>query len=197
MKVYDELMQEVRRVNTKTAVNLSEIQNTLAEYTDKLEKMQENYGGNDEVKQSLGQLKELFENNSRNDETNHALEELKELLENNGSNDETNQALGELKELLKNNSGNEKIMQTITQLREFQDEKFKESSDFLHKENVKVYRNVQAAVTEELDKQTADLKQSQKENQGNKALLPISILILLAVLADIAIHLFSITIPLW
>ena len=176
MKAYDELMQEVRRVNLKTAENLSEVQDTLDEYMDRLEDMQENYGKDDETKQALEQLKELLESNSRNDETKQALEQLKELLE--------------------SNSGNEETMQVLTQLRELQEEKFRQSSDFLHKENVKVYRNVQAAVTEELVKQTAELKQSQRENRGSKALLPISILILLAVLADIAIHLFSITIPL-
>lgn len=136
MKAYDELMQEVRRVNLKTAENLSEVQGMLNEYMDQLKDIQENYGRNDETKQALEQLKG------------------------------------------------------------FQEEKFRQSSDYLHKENVKVYRNVQAAVTEELNKQTAELKQSQKEGRVSKALLPICILILLAVLADIAVHLFSITIPL-
>ena len=156
MKAYDELMQEVRRVNLTTAENLSEVQDTLDEYMDRLDEMQENYGKDDETKEALEQLKELLESNGKNEET----------------------------------------IQALTQLRELQEEKFRQSSDFLHKENVKVYRNVQAAVTEELDKQTAELKKSQIENRGSKALLPISILILLAVLADIAIHLFSITIPL-
>ena len=51
-------------------------------------------------------------------------------------------------------------------------------------------------MTEELNKQTEELKKSQKENRGSRAVLPISVLILIAVLADIAIHLFAITIPL-
>ena len=156
MKAQDELMQEVRRVNLMTAENLSEVQDTLDEYMDKLDDIQENYSQDDETKQALEQLKELLESNGKNEET----------------------------------------IQALNQLRELQEEKFRQSSDFLHKENVKVYRNVQAAVTEELDKQTEELKKSQKENRSSKALLPISILILLAVLVDIAIHLFSITIPL-
>lgn len=156
MKAYDELMQEVRQVNLKTAENLADVQDTLDEYMDRLDDMQENYGRDDETKQALEQLRELFESNGKNEET----------------------------------------IQALTQLRELQEEKFRQSSDFLHKENVKVYRNVQAAVEEALNKQTEELKKSQKENRGSKALLPISILILLAVLADIAVHLFSITIPL-
>ena len=132
LQAYDELMQEVRRVNLKTAENLSEVQRTLNEYMDKLEAMQGNCDKNDETKQTLGELKELLE------------------------------------------------------------EKFSQSNDFLHKENVKVYRNVQAAVTEELVKQTEELKQSQKENRGSKAVMPVSVLILIAVLADIAIHIYEV-----
>lgn len=135
MKSYDELMQEIRQVNLKTAENLSDVQNTLKEYLAKLEAMQSDNGQNEEAEQSLAQLKELLE------------------------------------------------------------EKFKQTDDFLHRENVKVYRNVQAAVTEELNRQTEELKQSQRENRGSKAVLPISIVILLAVLADIAIHLFEIILP--
>ena len=135
MKAYDELMQEVRQVNLKTAENLSDVQNTLQEYMEKLEAIQENNTRDEETKQTLAQLKELLE------------------------------------------------------------EKFRQSDDFLHKENVKVYRNVQAAVVEELKKQTAELKKSHRENRGSRAVLPLSIAILLAVLADIAIHLLTIILP--
>ena len=156
MKAYDELMQEIRQVNLKTAENLMDVQNTLKEYMAKLEAMQADNNKNEETMQALAQLKILLEDNSKNEES----------------------------------------MQSLTQLRESFEEKFKQSDDFMHRENVKVYRNVQAAVTEELNKQTEELKKSQKENRGSKAVLPISILILIAVLADIAIHLFAITIPL-
>ena len=134
MKAYDELMQEIRRVNLKTAENLADVQGTLKEYMEKLEAMQADNSESEENKQALSQLRENL------------------------------------------------------------DEKFRQSDDFLHKENVKVYRNVQAAVTEELNKQTEELKKSQRENRGSRALLPISIVILIAVLADIAVQLFGITI---
>lgn len=134
MKAYDELMQEIRRVNLKTAENLANVQGTLKEYMEKLEAIQAD------------------------------------------------------------NSESEENREALAQLRENLDEKFRQSDDLLHKENVKVYRNVQAAVTEELNKQTEELKKSQRENRGSRALLPISIVILLAVLADIAVQLFGITI---
>ena len=105
MKVYDDLMQEIRQVNLKTAQNLSDIQNTLKEYEAKFTGMQAD------------------------------------------------------------SANGENVEQILTQLREILEEKFKQSDDFLHRENVKVYRNVQAAVTEELNKQTEEFKRSQRENQ--------------------------------
>lgn len=136
MKAYDELMQEIRRVNLKTAENLADVQDTLKEYMAKLEAMRTEDAAGEETEQEL-------------------LERLKGLLE----------------------------------------ERFTQSDDLLHRENVKVYRNVQAAVTEELNKQTEELKKSQEQNRSSRALLPVSIVILIAVLADIAIQLLGITIP--
>ena len=135
MKAYDELMQEIRRVNLKTAENLADVQDTLKEYMAKLEAMRTEDAAGEETEQELERLKGLLE------------------------------------------------------------ERFTQSDDLLHRENVKVYRNVQAAVTEELNKQTEELKKSQEQNRSSRALLPVSIVILIAVLADIAIQLLGITIP--
>lgn len=52
--------------------------------------------------------------------------------------------------------------QEQTQQLEELEERFRQSNDFVHKENVKVYRNVQAVIVEELRNQTETL---QKENQ--------------------------------
>ena len=79
--------------------------------------------------------------------------------------------------------------QTLEEIKQLLEEKFRQSDDFLHKENVKVYRNVQAALIEELNKQTEELKNSQVQNKASKALLPLSVLILIGVVADIVINL--------
>lgn len=131
MKAYDDLMQEMRKVNLKTVENVSEVQTLLKECVEKLEAME-----------AAG---------DRTEESQKALSEIKDLLE----------------------------------------EKFRQSEDFIHKENVKVYRNVQAALVEELNKQTEELKSSRPANSGNKALLPISVLILLGVIADIVLQVLS------
>ena len=129
LQAYDGLLQEIRRVNLKTAENAAEVKNVLKECMDKL----------DSVRKVEGQA----------EGSEQTLEEIKQLLE----------------------------------------EKFRQSDDFLHKENVKVYRNVQAALIEELNKQTEELKNSQVQNKASKALLPLSVLILIGVVADIVINL--------
>ena len=50
-------------------------------------------------------------------------------------------------------------------------------------------------MAEELGKQTEELKKSQIENRGSRAVLPVSILILIGVIADILIKLFGVVIP--
>lgn len=74
------------------------------------------------------------------------------------------------------------------------EEAFRESNDFQHKENVKVYRNVQAAMVEELNKQTDTIVAKQQEgSKKQKALIPLSVCIMLLVIIDIAVNLFNIT----
>lgn len=140
MQDYDELMQEIRRVNLQTVANVSEVRDALKECISQLEAMQ----------------------------TQAAQE-----------NQENAQEQG----------------QELARIRELLEEKFRQSDEFLHKENVKVYRNVQAAVAEELTKQTEELKKSQEQNRGSRAVLPISILILIGVIADILIQLFAFKLP--
>lgn len=81
--------------------------------------------------------------------------------------------------------------ETLAQFKDLLEQKFRQSDDFIHKENVRVYRNVQAAVVEELNKQTEELKNSQPVNKSGKVLVPISILILVGVLADIVLQVLS------
>lgn len=86
--------------------------------------------------------------------------------------------------------------QELLQIKELLEEKFRQSDDFLHRENVKVYRNVQAAVSDELNKQTEVLQSENKKNKNGvgKATLVFSILTMLCVIVDIIVQLFSVTI---
>lgn len=167
MKEYDAIMQEIRQVNLKTAANVSELQKALEDCISRLEAMQ----AQDALKECISRLEAM-----------QAQDPLKECI----SRLEAMQAQEEPGTL---------DSQELAQIRELMEEKFKQSDDFLHRENVKVYRNVQAAVAEELSKQTEELKKSQIENRGSRAVLPISVLILIGVIADILIKLFAIVIP--
>lgn len=72
---------------------------------------------------------------------------------------------------------------------------FHETEEFIHKENVKVYRNVQAVVvdglqaqTDGLTKQTEELKkQSENVNKGIKGIKPLLIVIMILLLANLGI----------
>jgi len=67
----------------------------------------------------------------------------------------------------------------------------KASEDFMHRESVKVYRNVQAVLEEELPKQTGEITekvgQAIKESKVSKAVLPVCIITLLATFANIGV----------
>lgn len=84
------------------------------------------------------------------------------------------------------------VKQMLAELKQQMEEASQRSDDFIHKENVKVYRNVQAAMVEELSKQTELLMQKQRENtSGKKVLIPLSVITILLVIADIALHLYD------
>ncbi len=75
--------------------------------------------------------------------------------------------------------------------REQFDEMFDKTSDLVHRENVKVYRNVQAAVRAELENQTKSLMEAQKSEENKKELAflkVMSVLIFIAVIADITLR---------
>ena len=89
----------------------------------------------------------------------------------------------------------EKIEQAIQAHMENVEVLFKRSDEFTHKENVKVYRNVQAVVVDEVKKQT-DAMAAQNEvltaqnealQKQNKSLRPLIIVTLVAALANIAL----------
>ena len=70
---------------------------------------------------------------------------------------------------------------------------FQQADDFLHKENVKVYRNVQAVVVEEVGNKAEAVIKAQEEAVG-KAIKPILVFIVLTFLttaAGVAIQIFE------
>ncbi len=107
-----------------------------------------------------------------------------------GINQAVAQSLAKIAEIRDNsdNDSLEKITEAVSGLLTKQDEAFKGLEDFLHTDNVKVYRNVQAAMIEELEKQTTELKEAQeKAAKGNKVVLPFVIITMILTLVNVGI----------
>lgn len=132
LKSYDEVMQEIRRVNLKTSENVESVRKVLAECMEKLEGLEAEKEDTGNVEKELSGIKALLE------------------------------------------------------------ERFSRSEDFMHKENVKVYRNVQAALTEELAKQSEQARM----DRGKGTPFWLSVVILVGVMVDIAVTLIPIVLNL-
>ncbi len=175
MEEYDTLLQDMRKVNLKAAENMEQMQQLLQTSLDKIENVKDNETPIPEMKRKLEEL--VAQSNDAQTQRDELMAEIDRKME----------AMSA--KLL------EQVDGLAPKVKEQIDESFNRSDDFAHRENVKVYRNVQACVTEELDKRTDILIQKQQESaKKQKALLPISIVIMLAVLADILINLFGIVV---
>lgn len=130
---YEKILQEMRKLNYKNVELSDKIDVLVGENASKIQSLQE-----DELK-VLSQLRDLTEEQTRNRET-----ELSQ------KNEERDAAIQEALEKAQVNL-------------EAVEEMFKRSDDFNHKENVKVYRNVQAVIIDELKRQTEELTEENKK----------------------------------
>lgn len=119
-------------------------------------------------------LSDMRKVNLNNTETAKQLEELSDKTE-------------ELKKLITSSADN-------TSEKEYADQIFDKTTEVIHTENVKVYRNVQAALKSELEEQTKTILDSTNKpvKNNNKFLGVMSVLIFIAVLADIALRVLEI-----
>ncbi len=133
-------------------------------------------------------LSDMRKVNLNNTETAKQLEELKA---NNSSSakqlKELSDKTEELKKLITSSADN-------TSEKEYADQIFDKTTEVIHTENVKVYRNVQAALKSELEEQTKTILDSTNKpvKNNNKFLGVMSVLIFIAVLADIALRVLEI-----
>lgn len=139
MKEYDELMQEIRRVNLRTAENVDHMRSLLAQCAEKLESFQTEDRPQENAEEQLAAVKSLLE-------------------------------------------------EQIAAVRGLLEERLTLTEDIVHKENVKVYRNVQAAFTEEMEKQNQQDAQNRTE-RGSRVPVGLSVAILVGVIVDIAVNL--------
>lgn len=182
---YELLLQEMRKVNLKTAENAGQMSKVIQAGIEKIEAFQADntaHTGQEKILSEIkGQLEVLLSELKKQNETlSMDIKKQQETLSEDIKKQQETLS-GEMKDRLE---------AFLPELKKQVGEASKQSEDFFHKESVKVYRNVQAAMTEELGKQTETLTALQKESgKKQKAVLPLTIVILLLLLADIAIHL--------
>lgn len=172
--------QEIIKANSEAeAAQMKKLQLQVAEYERILQEMRKlNYKNvelSDKIDTLVGEnaskIRELQEDELK------ILMSLRDLTQEQTRNQE--QKLAWEKERQNQEEGQEKTKLELEQMEEL----FKRTEDFSHKENVKVYRNVQAIVVEEIKKQTELLREENKQLHSKLNL--VSILAVLSFLAAI------------
>lgn len=165
MEKYDDCLQEMRKLNLKNIESAQGVQ-SLAEKAG--EKLDQAVGEVEAV--SVSRIKETSDISIA------------------GINQTLSESLAKIAEIKESSDNLEQITEKMSGLQEKQQELFQNLEDFLHTDNVKVYRNVQAAMIEELEKQTAELKEGQeKAASSSKVLLPFMIVTMIVSVANLVI----------
>ncbi len=165
MEKYDDCLQEMRKLNLKNIESAQGVQ-SLAEKAG--EKLDQTVGEVEAA--SVSRIKETSDISIA------------------GINQTLSESLAKIAEIKESSDNLEQITEKMSGLQEKQQELFQNLEDFLHTDNVKVYRNVQAAMIEELEKQTAELKEGQeKATSSSKVLLPFMIVTMIVSVANLVI----------
>lgn len=175
--------QEAIRANAAAdAAQMEKLESQIAEYDACMKEMRKLNLKNAENEQKLKELLEESRQEIRKlaEESILKIQEIQEAQADAGNGTEEKELLEELKASAADN---------LSKVEEL----FRNSDDFVHKENVKVYRNVQAAMVEELQKQTqAIMEHAQAGESKNKKLFLMNCFTLAAVLIQLvlfALHL--------
>lgn len=165
MEKYDDCLQEMRKLNLKNIESAQGVQ-SLAEKAG--EKLDQTVGEVEAA--SVSRIKETSDISIA------------------GINQTLSESLAKIAEIKESSDNLEQITEKMSGLQEKQQELFRNLENFLHTDNVKVYRNVQAAMIEELEKQTAELKEGQeKATSSSKVLLPFMIVTMIVSVANLVI----------
>ena len=187
MDKYDDCLQEMRKLNLKNIESAQGVQQ-LADQAN--ERFGQTVGEVEAASVSRIQQTSDLSVAGINNASSLAVEGIKQTSDISiaGINRTVDESLAKIA-VIQENAGNiEEITETMTGIQTKQEELFKSLEDFLHTDNVKVYRNVQAAMIEELGKQTTELKEAQeKAAKSNKVLLPFVIITMIVSLANLAV----------
>ncbi len=165
MGQYDDCLQEMRKLNLKNIESAQGVQDLAEQTNERLGKAAEEISS-----ASVSKIQQTSDISIA------------------GINQAVSEGLAKIAEIKENADNLEAITETMTGLQGKLEDSFKSMEDFLHTDNVKVYRNVQAAMIEELEKQTTELREIQeKSERSNKILLPFVIITMILSLANLGI----------
>lgn len=142
----------------------------------RMEQMQKQIKAYDEAMQEMRRV---------NIKTSENLENMRDLL---------SQCVEKLESVKAEDESDADAGKQLAEIKALLEERLTQTENFVHKENVKVYRNVQAAFTEELEKQ-AQNQQSLAAGES-KVTFRLSVAILIAVAANIVINLIPLILQL-
>lgn len=176
MEKYDDCLQEMRKLNLKNIESAQGVRHLADQANEKLGKTVEEVEAASVSK--IQQASDLsIAGIQQTSDASIA-----------GINQTVAESLAKIAEIKENTANLEALTETMTGVQEKLEQSFKSLEDFLHTDNVKVYRNVQAAMVEELEKQTTQIKDAQERNVRNiRILIPFAIITMIFSLANLGI----------
>lgn len=163
---YEKILQEMRKLNYKNA-----------ELSDKMEAM---------IGDNAGKIEGMKEDEHR------LVTALRDLTDEQTRNREAELGKKESETLERELAETEKYKNQIRDIAELLEKKFANSDDFVHKENVKVYRNVQAVVVDETKRQAEEAQtQYQKLDKKVNRVMIFSILSMAASIISILLMIIN------
>ena len=170
MEKYDDCLQEMRRLNLRNIENAKSMQ----EFTEQAgERLGKTAGELESASVSKIQQTSDISIAGIRQTSDASIAGIKETSDVSiaGINQTVEESLAKITRIREQSEELEKISSAMSQLQEKIEQSFKSLEDFSHTDNVKVYRNVQASVIEELEKQTQELMDEQKRTAKNNKLV--------------------------
>ncbi|MDE6620088.1 MAG: hypothetical protein K2K74_06300 [Lachnospiraceae bacterium] len=156
---YEKILQEMRKLNYRNTELSEKLEQMIGDNADKIQGMKE------DEQRLLAALRDLTDEQTRNREA-----ELE----------------WKAQERIERERAEENQKQTdISAITELLENKFQKSDDFVHKENVKVYRNVQAVVVDEI-KRSMENAQNERNELKNKLNAKLNKVMLFSVISMVA-----------
>lgn len=174
MEKYDACLQEMRKLNLKNIESAQGVHELAKKANDTLD-----HAAGEVEAVSVSKIKETSE---------ISIAGINQLLD---------ESLAKISEIKENSEALEKasadMNESMSGLQEKLEGRFTNMEDYMHTDNVKVYRNVQAAMIEELKKQTTELKEEQiKASENSKVMLPFMIITMAVTIANLAVTIASV-----